>query len=361
MSHEIGAPETEQLPPLYQRWVEEMLPGGIPREHAATCMNCAMCPRPGEAPDPALDQFNPASKCCTYFPSLPNYLVGAALKVDSAGGMALREFVERAGDDRAQVDLCGVIPNGKYRAIYEKLSDDVFGRDASLLCPYAVNPSAASGPLCGIWQHRNAACSTYFCKTVRGHTGDTFWVALRNLMISVERALTWWCIGQLVADPGRVVAVDAVRDRHNTNLALTESAWRMWPGSPAAFYHACAEKVAGLTWREVREIAGAETRSYETAVLARYRHLMTTEVPGRLRAKPIRVVRPGGELYVLQGDPPGEIFELPAAVVQILPYFNGRSTRDILEDIQRDHRIEIDHGLLRRLCDFCVLEEVDLS
>ena len=59
---------------------------------------------------------------------------------------------------------------------------------------------------------------------------------------------------------------------------------------------------------------------------------------------------------MLQGDPPREIFELPSVVVQLLPYFDGRSTVEILGEIHQKHKIELDSGLVRRLCDFGVLE-----
>ncbi|HYL82493.1 MAG TPA: hypothetical protein VEU07_16870, partial [Candidatus Acidoferrum sp.] len=67
------------LPPLYGRWMDDLLPGPIPRETAATCDDCAMWPGPGDQPRSDFF-FLPETKCCTYIPTLPNYLVGRILE-----------------------------------------------------------------------------------------------------------------------------------------------------------------------------------------------------------------------------------------------------------------------------------------
>ena len=73
------------LPPLYARWTDELLGGPIPAETRATCLDCAMWVKEGRNPaayDPFTGQeisFLPSTKCCTYVPSLPNFLAGGVL------------------------------------------------------------------------------------------------------------------------------------------------------------------------------------------------------------------------------------------------------------------------------------------
>jgi len=69
------------LPPLYETWMARALPGPIPAETRAPCQQCAMCPpNAGAAAAPSSpDYFNPQTKCCTYLPQLPNFLVGRIL------------------------------------------------------------------------------------------------------------------------------------------------------------------------------------------------------------------------------------------------------------------------------------------
>ena len=95
--------EFEQLPDLYQRWVEALLPEGIPREGQATCFNCTMCHKGDAAPDEGVGFFNPVTKCCTYFPDVPNFLVGRAIAVDTPGAAALRAFVDSGSGTRTNV------------------------------------------------------------------------------------------------------------------------------------------------------------------------------------------------------------------------------------------------------------------
>ncbi len=68
------------LPPLYASWMEQILTGPIPEETEATCEHCAMCVQAHTRPTISLYLFNPQTKCCTYMPRLPNFLVGRILE-----------------------------------------------------------------------------------------------------------------------------------------------------------------------------------------------------------------------------------------------------------------------------------------
>src|SRR5262245_29498225 len=85
---------TSPLPPLYARWFDELLGGDIPSESRATCNDCAMCDSEGDHQKPGSTLFNPESKCCTYLPRLPNYLVGMILADDDPAIAAGRRTVE---------------------------------------------------------------------------------------------------------------------------------------------------------------------------------------------------------------------------------------------------------------------------
>ncbi len=65
------------LPPLYAGWIDDLLGGPLPHESEATCEDCAMRPS-GPAAAGAL-VFAAETKCCTYVPEVPNFLVGRIL------------------------------------------------------------------------------------------------------------------------------------------------------------------------------------------------------------------------------------------------------------------------------------------
>jgi hypothetical protein len=72
--------------------MDALLGGPVPAETNATRHNCAMLAPPGDSGDGLY--FNPATRCCTYFPELPNFLVGRILVDDDPALAAGRARVE---------------------------------------------------------------------------------------------------------------------------------------------------------------------------------------------------------------------------------------------------------------------------
>src|SRR5215813_7928721 len=88
------------LPPLYATWMEQLLTGPIPPETGATCSDCVMLAKEPHPPTGSAHFFNPRTKCCTYLPELPNFLVGRILAdsdPQSAAGRATVEARLQAG------------------------------------------------------------------------------------------------------------------------------------------------------------------------------------------------------------------------------------------------------------------------
>src|SRR5579872_4275459 len=74
---EMPARPEATLPALFAPWLRAVAGGTIAGETKATCDHCAMLPTAESVPGPAF--FHPATKCCAYQPSLPNFLAGAIL------------------------------------------------------------------------------------------------------------------------------------------------------------------------------------------------------------------------------------------------------------------------------------------
>lgn len=349
--------ETENLPPLYQRWVESLLPHGIPREHVATCLDCVMCAKSPEEAAAGYGFFNPKTKCCTYHPNVPNYLAGRALDVDSPGGRVFHSFVASDTSDPMKVTLFGVSPNAKAALLYDADGKQGFGHDDDLLCPYVIGVDSPEGPMCGIWQHRNAVCSTYFCKHVRGGTGRQFWMSIRNLLRSAETALSWWAIAELIPDIGARLLHPPSRPGERLGLELPANAWSFWPGSRADFFRACADRVEALSWEEVVSIAGIDMAIARDEVVANHARLISPDIPDRLRPATYRVIEAHGDRTMVQTDAGREYFELPSVLLPLLRYFDGRPSEEVLAHIQAEERIELDLGLVRKLYDFGMLHE----
>ncbi len=353
---DTAAADAETLPPLYQKWAASLLSAPIPRERVATCADCAMCV-PKEEQHAGVGYFQRSLKCCTYFPKLPNYLVGRALDGDNPGAERLRAFIAgEAGE--AKANLLGVFPGTHYSVIYSATSTDGFGKDPGLLCPYAIEAEGPEGPRCGIWQHRNAVCTSYFCKHVRGQTGHIFWQSFRNLLIDMESALAWWAVAELIPEAGKLLGSLPVSDPHTFDLPAGVCSWRYWRGTRDAFYMATAELVEALRWEEAIAIAGIKTNMRAREVQARFDAATSSEVPARVRTATYQVVAPGERATVIQTPGSIETFQVPSSLLPLLAYFDGRETETVLADIKERTGVSVAPGLVRRLCDFRVLQPV---
>ena len=377
------------LPSLYSRWVGEFLGELPPDETLATCSSCAMCP---SASDQRIGvrYFKPDTKCCTYMPDLPNYLVGAALTDDDPAMARGRASLMARIAARSGVVPLGVFAPQAARQRYQETAKAGFGRDAELLCPHYI----ADGGLCGIWRYRNSVCATYFCKHNRGGTGAKFWHLLRDLLLDVERDLATWCLAELGFGPEGAglqlprdssgLLRDANEDGDTVNSAINgvvngaanasdDSArpvpalnvsngssssgdrvkmWGAWAGKEAELFAECARLVAPLSWPEVIAACGPAVRLIARSVHDSYARMLSTDIPGALRAEPYRVIGSGAGKVQLRGYSSSDTVEIPVKLLEVLHYFDGRPTREALAAIQAEQKLHIQDGLLRRLVDY---------
>src|SRR5580692_10598849 len=80
------------LPALYAPWLRIVAGGPIPAEVKATCDRCAMLAPPSARTD--VVHFRPETKCCTFQPSLPNFLAGRILSEPDPSMAEGRKAVE---------------------------------------------------------------------------------------------------------------------------------------------------------------------------------------------------------------------------------------------------------------------------
>jgi hypothetical protein len=365
--------ETENLPPLFQRWMDEALPGPIPRERKATCDACAMCAHSAEQRATPAEltgsTFRPDTKCCTYLPELPNFLVGAVLRDDDANGRESLRARIRAG--------LGVTPlrvgsTPVYALLHRNAGgaeDRVFGRSRAMLCPHFIDEG---GGLCGIWKHRNSVCATYFCKHVRGAVGQQFWDDVRRLLAAAESELSVWCALELGLD------VTALRRLLSVALGDTEPlgaelgaqgdtrdagaaarVWGKWLDREEEFYRQSALLVDALPWDDVGRIGGARVQSRAAIVQDGFARLQSTAVPDRVAARRVsyRFVDNGRALLTTHN--PTDPAVLSRRVLDLLHYFDGTSTHNVLSRIAEIEGVRLDEQLVRALVDYGVLSDLD--
>ena len=369
MSRRLPVLTPSPLPPLYAGWMAALLGGPIPSEPYATCEQCAMCAPDGDA-NPSNDYFAADVKCCSHTPVLPNYLVGRVLADRSSDGAAGRLTVRERISARKAVTPLGLQQPPTYKVLYEQTAQATFGRSVSLRCPHYVDER---GGLCGIWRHRASVCATWFCKHERGSTGERFWMALHQLLTLVERSLSQWCAIELEIEDAvlaRLFPPDTLA-AHIRPPAYTlddvvradgaRSLWGRWGDREEAFFEACAQKVERLSWADIEAIGGVELRVIARVARAAYADLVSAALPARLTIAPFHVVGWSRDRCRVKTYSVTDLLDLPRVLVDALPYFDGRPTAAVLDDIEASEGIRLDPALVRQLVDFRILVAPDRS
>ncbi len=368
MARQTGA--TAVLPALHAGWLEALFEGPIPAETRATCADCAMLAKPGDAaPDDGRLYFEPAMKCCSYVPELHNFLTGQILSDDDPALAAGRLTVEERIQGGVGVTPLSLEPPADYALLYRH-GAAAFGRSRALRCPHYLE----DGGRCGVWRYRESTCSTWYCKYVRGARGQAFWRDyVHPLLGTVERSLALWCALDLgfdlealrpllaaarssEAEPLRAEQLD-----HRAEPGAQRRLWRNWLGREMEWYRACAERVRELPWTQVLAICGPEARALARLARLAYERLRDAQLPERLEPAAFELVNIATDsvrtLSYSQLDP----LELPVAVLHVLHYFHGRTARAAMAAIQERENIDLGEDLVLKLADFGLLQNPDAA
>jgi hypothetical protein len=355
------------LTPLYASWVAEWLGGSIPAETEATCQECALLME--SAPLPANDltrRIHPRTKCCGYYPKLTNFQVGRILnETDSTAAPAQNVVAARVQNRFMATPLVLDVPPA-YSLLYAK--SPYMGSALKLQCPYYVEDLL--GGACGIWQHRNAICVTWFCKHSRGQIGWAFWRALEYLLQPMEDTLSAWCLTQLEITDDSLARI--LPDRRDAKLQLTpqeldavvdekahRALWGNWAGREAEFYRECGRLVSALSAQRALEIGGTEVALRLRVARQTYRALISADLPRAVRPGSFRVQPLGdGQVQIVSYSEYAPLL-LPAVVLNLLPYFEGRTVAEALAAIDAQEQIEMEPALVRKLLDFEILVAVE--
>ena len=346
---------------VHGRWVAEVLRGATPPERLATCHQCAMCQPMAGGQSHDERQFSPTVKCCTYWPVLPNYLVGAVL-----AGRGTADGRQRMVDMIAHPWALpvGVGAPPWYQALYSTSSRSDFGRSERLLCPYY---SSGDGGTCTIWESRNAVCSTYFCKHERGKTGHQFWISVHQFLACVERILSQWCCLQLGV-PVDEVAQALLWSSDNGTRSLESFAldgslrkpdhfWTGWEGAREEFYLSCDLRVRSLSWRDLQRLGGLELESRASRMMATFAKLTSADIPTDLRMGRFAVAPGTAERILVSTYRASDAQLLRLDVFASLTLFDGRPVRDAVRSAESEFGVVLTDDELRQLVDHCLLVE----
>jgi hypothetical protein len=338
------------LPPLHARWLEAILADpSLPDETHATCDDCAMLADPSLPPGALA--FSPDTRCCTYLPTLANFLVGGALRDASPHGAASVRQRLSEGDGLSPLGL--TVDPALVAA--QHADRDRFGRDASLRCPH-YEPV---GGRCGVWAWREATCATWFCKHTRGERAKALWNRLHQLLARLERAVAWHCAVALDIPPEALARMAPLDRPHGAPradvLASDDALWGRWSGDVEGYFLACAALAEALTPAEVLSLGGAEARALAATVRLAQEQLLDDALPARVALGRVQLAGISAASVRVQGYSHLDPLEVPRALFDQLHHFDGRPIEEALRDASAAAGEEVPSAAVGMLVDFDIL------
>jgi Fe-S-cluster containining protein len=357
----------DALPPLYRALLGEPFDREVPPEAKATCASCAMLP--GAAGDHAAPvdgvprTFRPDTKCCTFHPRLPNYLVGAILGDASAEGAEGRRRMEARVASGVGVAPLWLHPPRPFQLLYDH-ARGAFGRARGLRCPFYVE----EGGGCGIWRHRDAVCATYYCRYAAGEDGRRMWTAVKELVSLVEIQLARFALLELFPEALLQTGAGARRDPGplgpedvdgEASPAAQRALWGRWAGREAELYRGCDEVVRGVDAAALERLLGLDGVVARRALAAAVDAATATRPPPVLELAAGATVRflPDGRV-ALAAYSELEGLSLPAEAWPLLVRFDGRApVAEVRARLRRELGADLDDAVLLELWRHRVLVE----
>lgn len=272
------------LPPVYRDLLSPEFDKPAVIEKRAACADCEMCDK-GTMPEGVeAVYFRPDTKCCTYHPSLANYLVGAILRDPSPEMEEGRRRIRERIASRIGVTPCALSAPPKYLLLYRASKGTAFGRSKALTCPYLTEAGR-----CSIWRHRESICTTFFCKYDAGEAGVLFWKAFKAYLGHVESMLAVWATKTIAPDTKQpntdesTITIEDLEDRPPKDSAYA-AMWGSWLGREEEFYIACYNKVRNLDRQKFAKLIDETPRGRETMseLRTRYAALSLPVIPEKL-------------------------------------------------------------------------------
>ena len=346
----------DSLPALYRPLLPPLALRVVPVESKATCEACAMCAGTSrgavEAVDGVSRLFRVDTKCCTFEPRLPNYLVGALLADGRAELAEGRRRMRERLASKVGVGPLWLRPPAKYALLYNQ-ARRAFGRAGSLRCSF-YEPTAGA---CTIWPYREAVCSTFFCKYVAGADGHALWAGVKTYLSLVEQQLARKAVLELHRE---FIAAGRHRPDRTDTLSVADldetappeadyaAAWGPWLGREEEFYVACHALVASYDASDVDRLLGLDG-TLELASLERLHDAATRDaLPPVLRFNPAATVQWLADGSVaLAAYSEYDAVALPGEAYRLLVAFTGRDpVATVRARLREEHLADLDDEVL---------------
>ena len=214
-------------------------------------------------------------KCCTFFPFVPNFLIGAILKSDLPGRARIEAELHQLQVNESIYTPLGLMPSITYQRRFFAKQPDGYGNDESLLCPHYLKASGG----CGIWSERPSPCRSFFCESSYGLAGSEFWAKLEKFISFFELSLAQEALLQIGLDDDEIKLSTRFLPRYVSpdphgyqGEKLKQETLRSWIEfkDPKALFIRAHDIVSSLNVEEVKELLGPEGQQMENELFSQY-------------------------------------------------------------------------------------------
>lgn len=253
--------------PLMQSYIESQFGEISITEKTANCDKC-ICSFDSRK---NLPYYRHDLKCCTFYPFLPNYIVGAIL-VSPQIPVFIKDLIRRKISDREYTLPMGIFVPIPYQLKFINREPQDFGNKEDLLCPY-YNKGKNN---CGLWQYRGSVCTSYFCYSDYGPQGLEFWEILGEYLHTCEMVLSQDCVVSRGLDPeiidGQLEYLNCSSgtkeemDSNSMSEPLFLHYWSGWDEGIEEYYISCYHYINSMSVEELKKLLLEETQGLEMQV-----------------------------------------------------------------------------------------------
>ncbi len=233
------------VPPLYERFFPKVFWSSSLAETKATCHQCIQAPK----------KYDHDLKCCTFWPFIPNYVVGQILLSTEEKYKEAKALIQSHIEQRRWNLPIGLVAPADYQVDFKKNKKKIFGRDESFLCPYYSRKNNN----CSLWLYRGSVCTSFFCESSYGKSGSQFWHQFENYFSYLEMGMSQEVLAYKDYSPRDVnEQLEFLMAEKKIKLGLPKykKIWKHFYGNEQDFYIQSARFVNQMPDTQVAEILG---------------------------------------------------------------------------------------------------------
>jgi len=328
----------------------------VPKEKLADCANCHLCSTPKRSVS--------TNKCCTYYATLPNYMVGAILNETETQWEAGKNIVLKNIAQKKGVTPYGITAPKEFVELNEEMRKagklEIMSYDdrEKLTCAYLDDGK------CTVWKYRSELCITYFCHSVGAQAGRVFWESLYKYVRYIEKQLSIYALVQL-SYPLHKLSMEVLQPQdfyiQNEDYSLNENAYQqLWKGiesTETEFYIACYNIINAISKAEFEDLVGVEAKWHQQKLKANLKNFINNLQPLYVKFKPeTNIKKKNDNLYKLSSSN-GQSIDVNFRQLAAIKALDGSKN---ITDILREHHnlVQITNTLVKKYLKAGIVEAV---